>query len=786
MANLEELSDYDFERLVADLLSAAWDVDVQTFPRGRDGGVDLRVLGPVSAPLSMTSGQELVVQCKHRPNAKMAALRPVLRVEAAKPVVSAADRYVLVTSAPLTRANKKEIVTTFAGRVLEDDVYGRDDVAALLRRHPEVERAHLKLWLSSAAVLPVLVHQTEYLRSAALVAELQRLKSTLVETDALAAALAAVQVHHMCILSGPPGVGKTTTAMMVLLRHMAQGWRPAAAVGRVRELEDQLEPGVRQILFFDDFLGQNSLEAKLDRGEDAELLRLMHMVSRDPDKILVLTTRDYVLQQAKQSYEKLGDEMIDLAKVTVTPAQISPAQRAHILYNQLYYSPLREAAATARNGPRRYEELTEHRNYNPRLMSAAIASAVRDLTARPGGVATRASQPDVPAMLERALDDPIKLWDHVLRHQMTPLQLSMLIIRASLGSGPIAVDLLLDATADYAAAAGARPSRAELTAALKVVDGDLLLTSMARRTGLMLAHALNPGAGDAVVTYVGDNRDRLAQMIHTATTFDQVRWSANLLSLLQADRDARAVRPRGSAELLGACLAAAERTLTSTPVRMPPDAVDGWCHELAERLNFFGQLLERTGQVADEGLGMRIIPAYVEVVRSTPMDPGGVVGVVAALCRPPFGPWRREKTRLAAAAYAVLAEPDDSDDWENFADLIAFVPPTRQYLDEMQDRFEEFAEDLVETAESDLDGSLDEDDITRLREEMTDLDALARRLKVSIGADDVLDTLKELERELPEEEDASAQPNLTSEPRRPGAAGRIAGPDGNSAIFRLL
>jgi hypothetical protein len=41
MHNFEELSDYDFERLVADLLSAHWKVDVDTFPRGRDRGVDL-------------------------------------------------------------------------------------------------------------------------------------------------------------------------------------------------------------------------------------------------------------------------------------------------------------------------------------------------------------------------------------------------------------------------------------------------------------------------------------------------------------------------------------------------------------------------------------------------------------------------------------------------------------------------------------------------------------------------------------------------------------------------
>jgi hypothetical protein len=102
MQNFEELSDYDFECLIADLLSADWRVDVDTFPRGRDGGVDLRVLGPTGAPLHLAAGEELVVQCKHRPNAVLSRLRADLRLEAKKPIIDEAARYVLATSARTT------------------------------------------------------------------------------------------------------------------------------------------------------------------------------------------------------------------------------------------------------------------------------------------------------------------------------------------------------------------------------------------------------------------------------------------------------------------------------------------------------------------------------------------------------------------------------------------------------------------------------------------------------------------------------------------------------------
>ena len=39
MQDFGQLSDYDFEQLVADLLGAQWGVRVEYFPRGRDSGV---------------------------------------------------------------------------------------------------------------------------------------------------------------------------------------------------------------------------------------------------------------------------------------------------------------------------------------------------------------------------------------------------------------------------------------------------------------------------------------------------------------------------------------------------------------------------------------------------------------------------------------------------------------------------------------------------------------------------------------------------------------------------
>lgn len=226
MQDFEELSDYDFEQVVADLLGAEWQLRVESFPRGRDGGVDLRVLGPVTGLLSLPAGAELVVQCKHMPGAAFARLRGYLRAEAARKIVGEAYRYVLVTSARLTRANKQEIVTIFSGRVSETDIYGRDDVDALLRRHPDVVRANMKLWLASGTALQAFMNQVEHIRSGVLQAELERLRPRFVQTSVVAEAQRMLQRSGVCILAGAPGVGKTTTARILLLLYLSEGWRP--------------------------------------------------------------------------------------------------------------------------------------------------------------------------------------------------------------------------------------------------------------------------------------------------------------------------------------------------------------------------------------------------------------------------------------------------------------------------------------------------------------------------------------------------------------------------------
>lgn len=765
MHNLEQLSDYDFEQVVADLLTAEWRVRVESFPRGRDGGVDLRVLGPVSDPLNLPAGNELVVQCKHMPHATIAQLRRPLREEAAKKIVGRAYRYILVTSARLTRGNKQEVVSIFSGRLDESDIFGRDDVDSLMRRHPDVVRANVKLWLSSDIALHSFLNQVEYLRSSLLQTELEQLRPRFVQTSAVVKAHQMLRRYGICVLAGAPGVGKTTTGKILLLRYLSEGWRPIVAVSDVRELETQLLPGVKQILFFDDFLGATGLPAKLARGDDSALIRLIRLIENDSSKAFVLTTREYILRQAQQDYEKLNDDAFNVMKLVIDIESLTPAERAHILYNQLYFSPLRSAAATAPDGPKRYMELTGHPNFNPRLIEATIAAAVRDLKGGSDRLMEAANLDDVqwhhgdhssssssssdpgvldlPALLRRSLDHPERLWEHVFLHQLTQLQRGMLVTRLSLGTEIVNITNFLRAASNLVSEFENVPTQLALRMAFNVLDGDLLsVTRQSTSTDAILVDTLNPGVADSVTALLHAYPEYLDALVASACTFEQVQWIAEFLGI------GRARNSHGRSAVLPfstEVIACAERNLFSLPI----SALSVLSFEqhafsyFGMRLELLSAIYESANRRSRKDFADKVVPHFLENISKVPS--GELVRVLMTLRSDTFQEWRSRRTEIKVAVLSKLDDAQDTYDWSLLRDALDLIGTTREYEEELKERFVGFLDDWIADASDAAEEARDDDQVDLPTDELDELESLAARWEVhSIDLSDLAEEFEEI------------------------------------------
>lgn len=415
--DFQQLSPHDLEILVRDLLQADWDVVLESFKTGRDGGVDLRYA---------RGGHNLVVQVKHYVRTGLAGLLRDLKAEAGKIPALKPTRYVLVTSVSLSPANKQAIAAVLGGGLASSDVLGRDDLNNLLGRHRDVEQRHYKLWLASRAVLDRVLHsdvltQTEF--------QIEKVHATIrrnVQSDAYPNALDILDRSRVVIISGAPGVGKTTLANMLLYKHLERGWEPVVIRRDLAEGQKLFQRGKSQIFYFDDFMGATFLGDRtsgLLRNEDRAISDFIEMVRASPKARLVLTTREHIFGQAVAASGRLRQVGLNGHKVVLQIGDYSFAQKAQILYNHLYFSELPGAYKDALLRSDFYLEVVRHPKFNPRLIEW-LSSFSRIQAISPG---------EYRDFVRNLLKDPSEVWLHAYDHQLSDAGRSLLLTLYSLG-----------------------------------------------------------------------------------------------------------------------------------------------------------------------------------------------------------------------------------------------------------------------------------------------------------------------------------------------------------------
>jgi len=143
------LSHADFEELTRELIGRELAVRFEAFPEGPDDGMDGR---------HSSADGAIVLQAKHYHRSGVSALKSKMKKERATIDALQAKRYILATSTPLTPKNKNVLTEIIGPSLLSPgDIFGPQDLNALLRKYPDVETSHPKLWGQSTAVLKAVV-----------------------------------------------------------------------------------------------------------------------------------------------------------------------------------------------------------------------------------------------------------------------------------------------------------------------------------------------------------------------------------------------------------------------------------------------------------------------------------------------------------------------------------------------------------------------------------------------------------------------------------------------------
>jgi len=143
--------------------------------------------------------------------------------------------------------------------------------------------------------------------------------------------------YNCCIISGIPGIGKTTSAEILSIYYLDQGYQIIKMGSDIQEALQAYHPILKQAFVYDDFLGSIGLEMKENKNEGKDLLKFPDFISKRKGKKAILATRKYILNQPVKVARILPGEILTTKNVLfrwrTTRGKIGPGSSTTISFS---------------------------------------------------------------------------------------------------------------------------------------------------------------------------------------------------------------------------------------------------------------------------------------------------------------------------------------------------------------------------------------------------------------------------------------------------------------------
>ena len=424
------------------------------------------------------------------------------------------------------------------------------------------------------------------------------------------------------------------------------------------------------------------------------MLDFMASIRDSKDSVFVLTTREYILNQAKLYYEKLAREKFDHRTCVIDLSKYSRRIRAQILYNHLHFSSLPRQHLESLVAKRGYVRIIDHKNYNPRLIQYLTDVAWIGEMRSPGYL----------ELFIRNLDNPVEIWGHAFRNQISDRARHLLFVLTTM---PLE-SLLPDAETAFVEFHKTQCARfiiahstTDFVTALRELDGTFVATRKIQ--GFVLVRFQNPSIRDFMQSLLLGG-EQLSEIIESLVFFEQSQW---FMTTLIDDR------PRVSITVLSSH---AHKVVDAMMALI--DAVSCTVHVSGDHPSHrvLPQCANPAGRLASVALAVasqseRNDAAWIEArlselsarVEAGTISPSIFDGPLRELANVGCLSSDSGKHLVSAIKQRVLTDLDELDGFEALGNLISAVPNSLAgaELESARQVYAKFAERFVEDCDSD-------------------------------------------------------------------------------------
>lgn len=362
--NYSNIEDKEFENLSRDLINRALGIDLRTFSKGADGGID---------GLYVEENSRTILQAKHYLNSgTLKLISSLKKIEKLKLKSLNCNRYILSTSCSLTPKNLEEIKNIFTPYIRsEQDIYSLEKLDELLDTHKDILCRYPNLYFDYS-ILQNILGKNLYKKNEERIRLIENNMKKFVWSEQYNNAFEKLKNNNILVITGIPGIGKTTLANLICMNYLLQGYSLIVAdSNKIFEFEQIIDENRNTIVFLDDFLGGNILEYFAEnKNPGNDIIEFIEKIKRNSNVKLIITSRTHIINEANLLSEKFGRLHLENPKRNniICLENYSKYEKAKIFFNHLKAISLSSNQKENILENENYKKIINHKNYSPRII----------------------------------------------------------------------------------------------------------------------------------------------------------------------------------------------------------------------------------------------------------------------------------------------------------------------------------------------------------------------------------------------------------------------------------